>query len=136
MKKRLAVLTLFLLVLASTANASSNVSRQAKITERLRLLRERLDRFQRESHNNTNCKRRGETVELKLEKISTELETRKDVKVITLFHDPEFSKVEKPKKIVKKKILTIDDLRKKMKATTNNTKRRADRIREMVASIR
>ena len=135
MKKRLAVLTLFLLVLASTASASS-ISRQAKLTERLRLLRERLDRFQQENHKQNDCKAQIETVELKLEKISNELETRKDVKVITLFHDTEFSKVVTTKKTVKKKIVTVDELRKKMLAATNNTKRRADRIREMVASIR
>jgi uncharacterized phage infection (PIP) family protein YhgE len=56
-----------------------------QINDRIRDLRDRLKQY------HSSIRKGPETVELKLEKISEELENREDVAVTVLFHDPEVS---------------------------------------------
>ena len=102
--------------------ANEKLSKQNSISERLKALRARLDNFQKGTKIATKTNDVLETVELKLkpikinfETLSSNIETRKDVKMITLFHDPEFDVVVKPDLSIKKRPITIDDLRQKFK---------------------
>lgn len=132
-------------MLCSFANvviAKEKSTCKLNVSSRLKKIRARLDQFQKQNKKST-VKKACDSVELKIipekinfEKISLNFETREDVKVITLFHDPAFDNNKSQDIVKKEKIVTIDDLRQKFKQNTFNTKLRASRIREMVAEIR
>ncbi len=124
----------------STIGFAGQGFQQENLNQRIKALRTRLTEYSKQKHKKVEVK---ETVELKLEEISENLESRKDVEVLVLFHDPEFTEAapieEKAVEPIEKpvvKALTIEELRKKYSASSKKTIQRAKEIREMVARLR
>ena len=145
MNRHFARLILFLIFVgvAFCAQAENNCRSNA-LNQRLKDLRKRLYEFSKQTQKNRVAPR--ETVELKMEKICTALEARKDVEVMVLFKDPVYGRkaVQVAKNEINKKIeskknprpLTIEELRKKYKMDTKTTLENANRIQNMVANLR
>lgn len=89
MRRSILGFCLFSFVLASSSGVfAQKTIDKSQINDRIKQLRNRLKEYQ------STIKKAPETVEIKLEKISEELESREDVAVTVLFHDPEASSLQ------------------------------------------
>ncbi len=157
--RRIALGVCLSMLLAASGNLyAQKVIDKDQINERIKELRNRLKEYQ------TQLQSKPESVDLRLEKISEELESRDNVAVTVLFRDPELSQVrpshgaadaleevrldEEQKKsatpanglqrleeLQKRKEL-FARLREKVKTATRGTKTRAESINSLIAQIR
>lgn len=140
-----------LFLFAGEASAQKIIDKN-QINERIRALRSRLKEYQ------TIVQKAPETVELKLEQISEELENRDDVAVTVLFHDPEnnaknsnsnpnlieksdheleihsHDQSERLEELQRRKDL-FNRLREKVQQATRSSRRSAKRINHLIASV-
>ena len=131
--------SIFFFYCGVSASFAESAFQNDDLSQRIKKLRQRLETYHISAPKKVVEVK--ETVELKLEEIVENLETRDDVKVTVLFQDPFCSHIkreelDRQKELRKPKVLTIDELRHKVKASATATNDKAVKIKEMLASLR